>query len=166
MWTAPTRVQLSSLKVHTDLYVEVWTLWASSCFHDAVYRGIIVTWYHCMETSGGGAIFTSYWPRVLSQARCASGCTTCVYSGHTVIWSVGLISYHEAVHEGTHTHTHTHTHIYIHRTYPHDFAPLLYILPHGVDDVTAHVLSFSALLTHPNQTHPDRAKSEVRRGEK
>lgn len=42
------------------------------------------------------------------------------------------------------------------KTYPHDFAPLLYILPHGVDNVTAHVLSCPALLTHPHQTHPDR----------
>lgn len=37
------RVQLSSLKVHTDLYVDLQTLWASSCFHGAAYRGIIVT---------------------------------------------------------------------------------------------------------------------------
>lgn len=46
-------------------------------------------------------------------------------------------------------------HIY---TYAHNLAPLLHILPHGVDDVTAHVLPSSAFLPHPDQTHPVRAE--------
>lgn len=41
------------------------------------------------------------------------------------------------------------------QTHPHNFAPLLHVLPHGVDDVAAHVLPFSAFLAHPDQTHPD-----------
>lgn len=104
------RVQLSSLKVHTDLYVDLQTLWASSCFHGAAYRGIIVTWYHCMETSVWGAIITPHWPRVLSQACCAMYCTTCVYGGHAVIWSVGLMLLYDLM--GTmklYMKVHTHT---------------------------------------------------------
>lgn len=43
-------------------------------------------------------------------------------------------------------------------TYSHNLAPLLHVLPHGVDNVTAHVLPSSAFLPHPDQTHPVRTK--------
>jgi len=46
-------------------------------------------------------------------------------------------------------------------TYSHNLAPLLHILPHGVDDVTAHVLPSSAFLPHPDQTHPVREKQNA-----
>lgn len=39
-------------------------------------------------------------------------------------------------------------------TYPHDLASLFYILPHRMDNVATHILSFSAFLSHPHQTHP------------
>lgn len=46
-------------------------------------------------------------------------------------------------------------------THSHNLAPLLHILPHGVDDVTAHVLPSSAFLPHPDQTHPVRAEQSA-----
>ncbi len=46
-------------------------------------------------------------------------------------------------------------------THSHDLAPLLHILPHGVDDVMAHVLPSSAFLPHPDQTHPVRAEQST-----
>lgn len=61
----------------------------------------------------------------------------------------------------TKTHKYTHETVETQRTYPHDFAPLIYILPHGVHDVTAHVLSCTAFLPHPHQTHPKR-REEMR----
>lgn len=80
----------------------------------------------------------------------------CVYGGKAVTGWLHPAEWPEAAHVNTHTQ----------RTYPHDFAPLLYILPHGVDNVAAHVLSFSALLTHPHQTHPNRGENGIRRGTK